>query len=112
MSVKDEIKQGELIQETLRILGQRWVSSSDIEAIPNRVGLQGDDVISVKIFVVNQLLEIYRSVSDRYFKEQDHRESLMETVQEALDDLIEEEENSYDEEGEEGEEGADLNFDF
>jgi len=105
-----EFKEGILIQEAIRLLNQRWVSSGDIEGVPAKMGLKNNELLSVKIFILNQLLEIYRKTPDRYFKEDDHRMNLLEAVQEALDDLIEEEESC--EEGEDDEDDIDLDFNF
>lgn len=95
MSAKAEFKQGVLIDEALRLLSLRWVSAADIEHLPQKIGIARNNLLPVKIVIVNQLLELYRKVPDRYFKEEDHRENLLEAVQEALDDLIEEEEEEY-----------------
>lgn len=107
-----EFKEGVLVQEALRLLNQRWVSSGDIEALPSKMGIKGEALLSVKIFILNQLLEIYRKVPDRYFKEEDHRANLLEAVQEALDDLIEEEESAYDEAPDDEDDDIDLDFNF
>ena len=103
-----EIKQGVLIEEVLRLLNQRWVSASDMESIPGKMGVP-DDNLAVQIFVLNQILETYRKVPDQYFKEADHRENILEAAQEALDDLIEQEEE---EESEEDDEDDDFEMDF
>ena len=112
-STEADFKEGVLIQEALRLLSQRWVSSGDIEALPAKMGVKGEALLSVKIFILNQLLEIYRKVPDCYFKEEDHRANLLEAVQEALDDLIEEEEESYENGGDdEDEDDDDIDLDF
>ncbi len=85
------ITKGVLVEEILRLLNQRWISATDIEGIPGKMGVPGDN-LGVKIFVLNQILETYRKVPDQYFKDPEHRENILEAVQEALDDLIEEEE--------------------
>ena len=104
-------KEGVLIHEALRLLGQRWVSSGDIEGIPGKMGVEKADLLSVRIFIVNQLLELYRKVPDMYFNDNDHRNNLLEAVQEALDDLIEEEEAQYDDEDSDSDD-VDIDFNF
>ncbi|MCY4178318.1 MAG: TyeA family type III secretion system gatekeeper subunit [Endozoicomonadaceae bacterium] len=119
MSGKAEFKKGVLIEETLRLLSLRWVAATDIEKLPQKMGITQSKLLPVKIIILNQLLELYRKVPDRYFKEEDHRSNLLEAVQEALDDLIAEEEEAY-EEGDVEDEDADdsdlddddLDFDF
>ncbi len=110
MSAMAEFKKGVLIKEALRLLNQRWVSAGDIEGVPNKMGINNSDLLSVKIFVINQLLELYRKIPDRYFKEEDHRANLLEATQEALDDLIEEEEEAYNDDDDDDD--ADLDFNF
>ncbi len=102
------VNDGVLIEEILRLLNQRWISSSDIEAIPGKMGIP-DDNLAVKIFVLNQVLETYRKIPDQYFKEAEHRENILEASQEALDDIIEQEEE---EELEDDEDDFDMDFDI
>ena len=109
-----EIRKGVMVEEVLRLLNQRWISATDIEGIPGKMGIP-DDSLAVKIFVLNQVLETYRKVPDQYFKEIEHRENILEAAQEALDDVIEqeEEEESYeDDEDEESDDGFDMDFDI
>ncbi len=103
-----EIKQGVLIKEILQLLSQRWISASDVESIPEKMGVSDDD-LGIKIFVLNQVLEAYRKIPDQYFKEAEHRENILEASQEALDDLIEQEER---EELDEFDEDDDYDDDF
>ena len=102
------IQEGILVEEVLRLLGQRWVSAADVEGIPGKMGVPNDN-LGVKIFVLNQVLETYRKIPDQYFKEMEHRENILEAAQEALDDVIEEEEE---EEGFEDEDDGDFDMDF
>ncbi|CAM3537914.1 TyeA family type III secretion system gatekeeper subunit [Parendozoicomonas haliclonae] len=102
-----EIKKGVLIEEVLRLLNQRWISASDVEGIPDKMGVQDD--LSIKIFVLNQVLETFRKIPDQYFKEAEHRENILEASQEALDDLIEQEEE---EEFEDEDDDDDFDMDF
>ena len=113
---KPEIQEGVLIVETFRLLNQRWISAGDIERIPEKTGIKNDTLLDIKIFIVNQSLELYRGIPDRYFKDDDHRINILESAQEALDDLIAEEEAGYDSEYETDENhddsDDDLDFDF
>ena len=102
------IKQGVLVEEVLRLLNQRWISATDVEGIPGKMGVP-DDNLGVKIFVLNQILETYRKIPDQYYKEAEHRENILEACQEALDDVIEEEEE---EEALEDEDDDDFDMDF
>ena len=89
------VKKGVLVQEILRLLNQRWISANDVEGIPEKMGITGHD-LGVKIFILNQVLDTYKKIPERYFKDSEHRENILETTQEALDDLIEEEEEGGD----------------
>ncbi len=111
---KPNLKEGVIAQEVLKLLDQRWVSVADTEVIPEKMGVP-EDLLAIRIYVLNQVLEAYRKIPDQYFKESDHRENVLEAVQEALDDLIEQEEaeeigDDYDDEDEDDDD--DLDFDF
>ncbi len=104
-----EVEPGVLLGEVLRLLNQRWVSASDVENVPNKMGVP-DDNLAVKIFVINQILETYRKVPEQYFKEIEHRENILEAAQEALDDVIEQEEEEEGYEEDENDDGMDFDI--
>ncbi len=110
---KPQLKEGVIAQEVLKLLDQRWVSVADTEVIPGKMGVP-EDLLAIRIYVLNQVLEAYRKIPDQYFKESDHRENVLEAVQEALDDLIEQEEAEEmgEEFDDEDEDDDDLDFDF
>ncbi len=107
------MKPGVLIEEVLKLLDKTWVSSVDIEQIlsqtlPNALD---ENFLTKKIIVANQMLNIYRKTPDIYFNENNQRENILEAIQEALDDLINEEESLGEEEIEdEDDSGLDFNF--
>lgn len=88
---ESSVKKGVLVAEILGLLNQRWVSSSDIEGIPEKMGIPAEN-LAIRIFILNHVLESFRKIPEQYFKEDEHRENIIEAVQEALDDLIEDEE--------------------
>lgn len=112
---KPKVKEGVIAQEVMKLLDQRWVSVSDTETIPKKMGVP-EDLLTIRIYVLNQVLEAYRSIPDQYFKESDHRENILDVVQEALDDLIEQEEEEENEEefsyDDDDDDDDDLEFDF
>ncbi|MCL6270561.1 TyeA family type III secretion system gatekeeper subunit [Sansalvadorimonas sp. 2012CJ34-2] len=105
------IKQGVLVEEILRLLNQRWISATDIEGISGKMGVPGDN-LEVRIFVTNQVLEMYRKIPDQYFKDDEHRENILESAQEALDDLIEQEEEEEGFENDEDDDDFEMDFDI
>ena len=108
---KPQLKEGVAVQEVLKLLDQRWVSVTDMEMIPGKMGIP-EGLLAVRIHVLNQVLDAYRKIPDQYFKESDHRENILEAVQEALDDLIEEEESEEMDDELDDEDDDDLDFDF
>lgn len=108
---KPQIKEGVIVQEVLKLLGQRWVAVTDADAITKKMGVP-DSLLTVRIYILNQVLETYRKIPDQYFNEVDHRENLLEAIQEALDDLIEEEEEEADEYDDDDDDDDDMEFDF
>ena len=107
----NNVKEGVLTEEILRLLNQRWISANDVEGIPAKMGVPVDS-LGVKIFVLNQILETYRKIPDQYFKEPEHRENILEACQEALDDVIEEEEEEEAFEDEDDDDDFDMDFDI
>ena len=103
------VKQGVLVEEVLRLLNQRWISANDVEGIPEKMGVAGND-LDIKIFILNQVLETYKKIPEQYFKESEHRDNILEATQEALDDLIEQEEE--DEFDDDDDDDFDISFDF
>ncbi|MCK5893911.1 MAG: TyeA family type III secretion system gatekeeper subunit [Endozoicomonadaceae bacterium] len=107
---KPKISEGVIFQEVLRLLDQRWVAVSDVDAITRKMGVP-NNFLSIRIYILNQVMEAYRRIPEQYFNETDHRDNLMEAVQEALDDLIEEEEEEEEEEDDDDDDD-DMEFDF
>ncbi|MCY4472648.1 MAG: TyeA family type III secretion system gatekeeper subunit [Kistimonas sp.] len=103
------VKKGVLVAEILGLLNQRWVSSSDVETIPEKMGIPADK-LAIKIFILNHVLEAFRKVPEQYFKEDEHRENILESVQEALDDLIEDEEQEESDDEDEDDIGMDFDI--
>ena len=96
-----------LSNELFNLLEQRWVSSSDIEKITQLMKIDEED-IHIKIFILNQVMELIRIIPDSYFKEESHRQNILESTQDVLDEFIEIEES----EGEDEEIDDDLDFEF
>jgi len=108
------VKEGVIATEVLRILDLPWVSVADTEIITTKMGIP-DELLGVRIYALNQILETYKKIPDQYYKENDHRVNVFEAVQEALDDVIEQEEaeeDDYENDDEQDDDDIDLDFDF
>ena len=78
-----------LMKEVLPLKDQRFVDSSKITAIANRLNIRDDEA---KIYFLRELHTIVRKLPLKIYNDDQSRQRLLTAIQEAMDNAIDEEE--------------------
>ena len=78
-----------LMKEVLPLKDQRFVDSSKITAIANRLSIRDDEA---KIYFLRELHNIVRKLPLKIYSDDQARQRLLTAIQDALDTAIDEEE--------------------
>ena len=87
----------DLMKQLVSMTGDRWATANRFEELPPRFGIQ---LLQAEIYLIAQSLQLLRDMPFKIYADADSRRLLLSAGQEALDKVIEREEDSEDDDTE------------
>ena len=96
-----------LSEQFFRFAEQQWVTEVEVNRIMDELQISN---LQMQIVFLNQLMEMIREIPEELFAEKEQKTTLLNVVQEVLDEKIEIEEEGEDEDDDEWDDDDDFDF--